>query len=302
MYNKILLSLALAMATPFAGTFVAAQTTSSEQAPYVYDIADGEADIYGYLRFDTRLRDYGVMHFATNAPDSYTMTKSYGMIAGESSVFTAGTMVGDKMVAYRVTYYANVFMPEGICLVDPKTGEYEMKWNYVDDGSHLIIDEMTYDPKTNRIFAMHYDTNAKTTDLYEVDNTTYALKRLGSIKGTALMTLAADNGWLYGVSYSFDGTSYLMKIDEATASQPTAVKVGAEEIDLLVADYSQSMEFDKTTHRLWWVAQAMDDNSYLVELDTKTGKMLSKKLIRVIRRFSAWPFLISTWLTTLLRT
>ena len=280
MYNKILLSLALAMATPFAGTFVAAQTTTSEQTPYVYDIADGEADIYGYLRFDTRLRDYGVMHFATNAPDSYTMTKSYGMIAGESSVFTAGTMVGDKMVAYRVTYYANVFMPEGICLVDPKTGEFEMKWNYVDDGSHLIIDEMTYDPKTNRIFAMHYDTNAKTTDLYEVDNTTYALKRLGSIKGTALMTLAADNGWLYGVSYSFDGTSYLMKIDEATASQPTAVKVGAEELNLLVADYSQSMEFDKTTHRLWWVAQAMDDNSYLVELDTKTGKMLSKKLIK----------------------
>ena len=280
MYNKILLSLALAMATPFAGTFVAAQTTSSEQAPYVYDIADGEADIYGYLRFDTRLRDYGVMHFATNAPDSYTMTKSYGMIAGESSVFTAGTMVGDKMVAYRVTYYANVFMPEGICLVDPKTGDFEMKWNYVDDGSHLIIDEMTYDPKTNRIFAMHYDTNAKTTDLYEVDNKTYALKHLGSIKGTALMTLAADNGWLYGVSYSFDGTSYLMKIDEATASQPTVVKVGAEELNLLVADYSQSMEFDKTTHRLWWVAQAMDDNSYLVELDTKTGKMLSQKLIK----------------------
>ena len=268
------------MATPFAGTFVAAQTTSSEQAHYVYDIADGEADIYGYLRFDTRLRDYGVMHFATNAPDSYTMTKSYGMIAGESSVFTAGTMVGDKMVAYRVTYYANVFMPEGICLVDPKTGEYEMKWNYVDDGSHLIIDEMTYDPKTNRIFAMHYDTNAKTTDLYEVDNTTYALKPLGTIKGTALMTLAADNGWLYGVSYSLYGNSFLMKIDEATASQPTAVKVGDENLDMVVGNYSQSMEFDKTTHRLWWVAQAVDDNSYLVELDTKTGKIISQKLIK----------------------
>ena len=280
MYNKILLSLALAMATPFAGTFVAAQTTSSEQAPYVYDIADGEADIYGYLRFDTRLRDYGVMHFATNAPDSYTMTKSYGMIAGESSVFTAGTMVGDKMVAYRVTYYANVFMPEGICLVDPKTGEYEMKWKYEDDGSHLIIDEMTYDPKTNRIFAMHYDTNAKTTDLYEVDTKTYALKPLGTIKGTALMTLAADNGWLYGVSYSLYGNSFLMKIDEATASQPTAVKVGDENLDMVVGNYSQSMEFDKTTHRLWWVAQAVDDNSYLVELDAKTGKIISQKLIK----------------------
>lgn len=280
MYNKILLSLALAMATPFAGTFVAAQTTSSEQAPYVYDIADGEADIYGYLRFDTRLRDYGVMHFASNAPDSYTMTKSYGMIAGESSVFTAGTMVGDKMVAYRVTYYANVFMPEGICLIDPKTGEYEMKWKYEDDGSHLIIDEMTYDPKTDRIFAMHYDTNMKTTDLYEVDTKTYALKPLGTIKGTALMTLAADNGWLYGVSYSLYGNSFLMKIDEATASQPTAVKVGDENLDMVVGNYSQSMEFDKTTHRLWWVAQAVDDNSYLVELDAKTGKIISQKLIK----------------------
>ena len=39
------------------------------------------------------------------------------------------------------------------------------------------------------------------------------------------------------------------------------------------------MEFDKTTHRLWWVAQTADDKAYMVELNPETGTSISKKLI-----------------------
>lgn len=282
MYNKILCTMAVALSATLAIIPSAAEAQTTVSSPYVYDIADGEADMYGYLRFDTRMRDYGIVRFASNDYNNYTMTKSYGMIAGKSSVFTAGTMLGDKMLAFRATYYTNVFMPEGICLVDPNTGDYEMKWQYPDDGSWLIIDEMTYDPKTDRIFAMHYDTDKLTTDIYEVDRNTFALKAAGSISGMALLTLAADGGNLYGLTYSSFGTSNLVRIDESqigTAATLSWERVGTQDTGIRVGNYSQSMEFDKTTHRLWWVAQTTDGNSYLVELNPTTGRYISRNII-----------------------
>lgn len=280
MYNKILCTMAVALSATLAIAPVSANAQTNAASPYVYDIADGEADMYGYLRFDTRMRDYGIVSLASNAYNDYRMTKSYGMVAGESSVFTAGTMLGDKMVAFRATYYTNVFMPEGICLVDPATGDYEMKWEYPDDGSWLIIDEMTYDPKTDRIFAMHYDTDEMTTDIYEVDRKTFALSQLASLKKNALMTLAADNGMLYGLTYSSFGTSRLVRFDENAISDDKMEYVGTKDTGMRVGNYSQSMEFDKTTHKLWWVAQTTDGNAYMVNLDTTTGRYAKRNLIK----------------------
>lgn len=279
MYNKILCSMAVGLSAVLAIAPVPVAAQAAPSSPYVYDIADGEAQMYGYLRFDTRMRDYGIIKLASNAYDGYTMTKSYGMIAGESSVFTAGTMLGDKMVAFRATYYTNVFMPEGICLVDPATGEYEMKWQYPDDGSWLIIDEMTYDPKTGRMFGMHYDTDAMTTDIYEVSTQTYALSKIATIDGMALLTLAADNGYLYGLTYSSFGTSRLVRMPQSSIAKASVEYVGSSDTGLRVGNYSQSMEFDKTTHRLWWVAQTTDGNGYMVELDTTTGRYISRNRI-----------------------
>lgn len=272
--------MAVALSATLATAPVPATAQTSASTPYVYDIADGEADMYGYLRYDTRLRDYGILRFASNAGNDYSLTKSYGMVAGESSVFTAGTMVGDKMVAYRTTYYTNVLMPDGICLVDPSSGDYEMKWNYPDDGSVLIIDDMTYDPKTDRIFAMHYDTEEETTDIYEVDRSTFALSRIARLDKKALMTLAADNGYLYGITYSSFGTSRLVRFQENAISDDKMEYVGTSDTGMRVGNYSQSMEFDKTTHKLWWVAQTTDGNAYMVNLDTTTGRYASRNIIK----------------------
>lgn len=281
MYNKILCTMAVALTaamavSPFTAT---AQSSGSSSSSYVYDIADGEASMFGYLRYDTRYHDYGVIKLASNDYDDYQMVKSYGMIAGESAVFTAGTMIGDKMLAFRATYYTNVLMPDGICLLDPKTGESEMKWQYPDDGSWLIIDEMTYDPKTGCIFAMHYDTENFTTDLYEVDPNTYELRRLYTIADQALLTLAADGGYLYGLTYNTFGRSMLYRIDESNIEAGGSF-VSSSDTGMRVGNYSQSMEFDKTTHRLWWVAQTNDGNSYMVELDPTTGKYIQRNQIK----------------------
>lgn len=251
------------------------------QSPFGY-VADGEAELYGYLRYDTHFRDYGVIKFATNACSDYKMLKSYGMVAGESSVFTAGTMVGDRILAYRSTYYTNVFMPEGICEIDPATGDFKMLWQYEDDGSHLILDDMTYDPKTGRAFGIHYDTEAFSTDFYEIDPKTGALTRLNTLPTEALLAIAADNGSIYGVTYAPYGQSRLVRIGESDVnvsdSDIAPEYIGSKNgTGLRAGNYSQSMEFDKTNHRLWWVAQASDGHAYLVEIDPVSGTSLSRQ-------------------------
>lgn len=254
-----------------------------EKVP-TYDVPDGEAKIVGYLRYDMKCRTNGLTSFRSDAPSNYTLIKDYGNVLGTTPVFTAGTFVGNKYVAYETTLYANVLMPHGISIIDPMTGEYESKTTFSKTAPILILEEMTYDPKTGRIFGMHYDVDKFTTDLYEINTTSYALTKIASVK-MPFFTLSADDGFLYAVTTDREiKKSFLVKIDEnsidagkqtcaVTTISPTAGT------GLNIGNYSQSMEFDKTTHRLWWTAQAADNKAYLVELNPETGLLVSKKLI-----------------------
>ena len=254
-----------------------------EKVP-TYDVPDGEAKIVGYLRYDMKCRTNGLTSFRSDAPSNYTLIKDYGNVLGTTPVFTAGTFVGNKYVAYETTLYANVLMPHGISIIDPMTGKYESKTTFSKTAPILILEEMTYDPKTGRIFGMHYDVDKFTTDLYEINTTSYALTKIASVK-MPFFTLSADDGFLYAVTTDREiKKSFLVKIDENSidaGKQTCAVTTisPAAGTGLNIGNYSQSMEFDKTTHRLWWTAQAADDKAYLVELNPETGLSVSKKLI-----------------------
>ena len=254
-----------------------------EKVP-TYDVPDGEAKIVGYLRYDMKCRTNGLTSFRSDAPSNYTLIKDYGNVLGTTPVFTAGTFVGNKYVAYETTLYANVLMPHGISIIDPMTGKYESKTTFSKTAPILILEEMTYDPKTGRIFGMHYDVDKFTTDLYEINTTSYALTKIASVK-MPFFTLSADDGFLYAVTTDREiKKSFLVKIDENSidaGKQTCAVTTisPAAGTGLNIGNYSQSMEFDKTTHRLWWTAQATDDKAYLVELNPETGLSVSKKLI-----------------------
>lgn len=254
-----------------------------EKVP-TYDVPDGEAKIVGYLRYDMKCRTNGLTSFRSDAPSNYTLIKDYGNVLGTTPVFTAGTFVGNKYVAYETTLYANVLMPHGISIIDPMTGKYESKTTFSKTAPILILEEMTYDPKTGRIFGMHYDVDKFTTDLYEINATSYALTKIASVK-MPFFTLSADDGFLYAVTTDREiKKSFLVKIDENSidaGKQTCAVTTisPAAGTGLNIGNYSQSMEFDKTTHRLWWTAQAADDKAYLVELNPETGLSVSKKLI-----------------------
>ena len=135
--------------------------TVAQTGQYVYDVQDGEADIFGQLRYEKNVNGTGFVKFNTANPNTHKWVRDYGYKAGVTPITTAGTYVGNEYYAYETTLYENTLMPRAISVVDVNTGEYTAKREIVNSTTEapLILDEMTYDPKTNRIFALHYDTS-----------------------------------------------------------------------------------------------------------------------------------------------
>lgn len=253
-----------------------------QNGQYIYDVQDGEADIFGQLRYEKNVKGTGLVKLNTANPNDYQWVRDYGYQAGVTPITTAGTYVGSEYYAYETTLYANTLMPRAISVVDVNTGEYTAKREIVNSTTEapLILDEMTYDPKTNRIFGLHYDTSANKSYIYEIDRKTLDIALVATIDKVLFYTLAADNGSLYAVRKG-GMKSYLSKIDISSINKTTKTCEYKDlgNTNIYLGDYSQTMEFDKTTHRLWWMAQTSDGNAYLVELNPQTGAQIKKEFI-----------------------
>lgn len=256
--------------------------TVAQNGQYIYDVQDGEADIFGQLRYEKNVNGTGLVKLNTANPNGYQWVRDYGYQAGVTPITTAGTYVGSEYYAYETTLYANTLMPRAISVVDVNTGEYTAKREIVNSTTEapLILDEMTYDPKTNRIFGLHYDTSANKSYIYEIDRKTLDIALVATIDKVLFYTLAADNGSLYAVRKG-GMKSYLSKIDICSINKTTKTCEYKDlgNTNVYLGDYSQTMEFDKTTHRLWWMAQTSDGNAYLVELNPQTGAQIKKEFI-----------------------
>lgn len=267
-----LFSLAVAPVVPAA----------AQNGQYIYDVQDGEADIFGQLRYEKNVNGTGLVKLNTANPNDYQWVHDYGYQAGVTPITTAGTYVGSEYYAYETTLYANTLMPRAISVVDVNTGEYTAKREIVNSTTEapLILDEMTYDPKTNRIFGLHYDTSANKSYIYEIDRKTLDITLVATVDKVLFYTLAADNGSLYAVRKG-GMKSYLSKIDISSINKTTKTCEYKDlgNTNVYLGDYSQTMEFDKTTHRLWWMAQTSDGNAYLVELNPQTGAQIKKEFI-----------------------
>lgn len=256
--------------------------TVAQNGQYIYDVQDGEADIFGQLRYEKNVNGTGLVKLNTANPNDYQWVRDYGYQAGVTPITTAGTYVGSEYYVYETTLYANTLMPRAISVVDVNTGEYTAKREIVNSTTEapLILDEMTYDPKTNRIFGLHYDTSANKSYIYEIDRKTLDIALVATIDKVLFYTLAADNGSLYAVRKG-GMKSYLSKIDISSINKTTKTCEYSDlgNTNIYLGDYSQTMEFDKTTHRLWWMAQTSDGNAYLVELNPQTGAQIKKEFI-----------------------
>lgn len=256
--------------------------TVAQNGQYIYDVQDGEADIFGQLRYEKNVNGTGLVKLNTANPNDYQWVRDYGYQAGVTPITTAGTYVGSEYYVYETTLYANTLMPRAISVVDVNTGEYTAKREIVNSTTEapLILDEMTYDPKTNRIFGLHYDTSANKSYIYEIDRKTLDIALVATIDKVLFYTLAADNGSLYAVRKG-GMKSYLSKIDISSINKTTKTCEYSDlgNTNIYLGDFSQTMEFDKTTHRLWWMAQTSDGNAYLVELNPQTGAQIKKEFI-----------------------
>lgn len=256
--------------------------TIAQNGQYIYDVQDGEADIFGQLRYEKNVNGTGLVKLNTANPNDYQWVHDYGYQAGVTPITTAGTYVGSEYYAYETTLYANTLMPRAISVVNVNTGEYTAKREIENSTTEapLILDEMTYDPKTNRIFGLHYDTSANKSYIYEIDRKTLDIALVATIDKVLFYTLAADNGSLYAVRKG-GMKSYLSKIDISSINKTTKTCEYSDlgNTNVYLGDFSQTMEFDKTTHRLWWMAQTSDGNAYLVELNPQTGAQIKKEFI-----------------------
>lgn len=256
----------------------------------IYDVPDGEANIFGYLAYDTKYRTYGFVQLQSDAPNAYSLTRDYGNVVGKTPSLQAGTFVGDEYIVYEATLYANTIMPRAFSVLNPLTGELTTKREIPSTDEYLILNEMTYDPKTQRLFGMHYNANDQRetavpgywkTDIYEISTVTYTLTKVATID-MPLYTMSADNGYIYGITpdkmlkktqlvridqSTIDAANHTCTVETISPTAGTGVRIG---------DFSQSMEFDKTTHRLWWLAQTSDGGAKLVELDPQTGLKISQ--------------------------
>ena len=115
---------------------------------------------------------------------------------------------------------------------------------------------------------------------YEIDRTTLDIALVATIDKVLFYTLAADNGSLYAVRKG-GMKSYLSKIDISSINKTTKTCEYKDlgNTNVYLGDFIQTMEFDKTTHRLWWMAQTSDGNAYLVELNPQTGAQIKKEFI-----------------------
>lgn len=270
----------------------AAPFRAGSSAPtMLYDQADGEAKVWGFLGYDMRLGTNAVVNFTTDAPNNYAMVKDYKRDLGVSKYITAATFVGDQLYGYACTFYGfGALIPYGVVKIDPITGDYTLV-NQVSMASGLLLNDMTYDPVTETIYGIQFGEDMENptnsySNIYAIDPETGIVDSVARVD-YLLYTIAADvTGDLYGVardmtlSSSSTQNSFLIKIpaaDIANGDYP-AERVGNQKLSYNIY-YQQSMEFDRTTHRLWWFAQGQVGNPALVEINYKTGQV-NKSAVR----------------------
>ncbi len=162
---------------------------------------------------------------------------------------------------YNYKWYAQITKPgtqssiEGLYTIDINTGERKL---IVAGGTK--VNDMTFDHETNTMYGL----SSSIKSLLKINLETGATSTVANFatsSGTAveLIAIACNaEGKLYGVSP--DGNFY--KVDKSTGVVSAIGVLGA------APAFTQSMEFDRYTNRLYW---ANNGDYILYEIDTNTG-------------------------------
>lgn len=283
----------------------------TQQAP-AKNYEDDDASIYAYRLYAALGELHGWYNFSVKYPADLTMVRSHGNEAGDYGVMAA-THAKGKTYAYIFQHYGSDAsgwndwqFPVGIATYDETTGEYEIKFD-TSENFHLfdynqIFTDMAYDPVTDKIYACEFDYDSdggftNRMNIYTIDPETCAPTLVG--KSDCVFTaMAADNGKIYGLTQLYDEEA-AKAITRVVSFDPTNVNnnifetktecdiIGGENIVYSV----QTMEFDLTTHRLYWLGfrQLNETNikGFITEIDIEKGRLIGETEIPYSAQYTA---------------
>lgn len=259
-------------------------------------IPDDAVEMYAFQVFGYGWITSGFVTFPSYMPAERTFLYDYGYYDG-ANTFRSGTFVEDTYYAFVANSYAGGAFLEPVCLatVDLETGD----WTSVADYSQTVpwnelFYEMSYDPKTELIYAIQteYDDTGYATNrtkIWTIDpfNEADLQPKLVATIDHYLWTMSVDNGVIWGIEqeygeevdeygYPIPTSIHLLSIDTETIANGTATVVKGATINggNTVIDWSQTMEFDHTTHNLWWAGQPTGNGSgWLCKINTTDGSI-----------------------------
>lgn len=264
-----------------------------------YNYSDDDASLYAFQLFGTQECVHGWYNFPAGAPTQTTLLYDYGHTAGSLGIMSA-THAKGKTYAYvcmlygtESSYYSDLHEPYGIGIIDHTTGEFDFYYDTY--GFHTleynqVFYDMAYDPITDEIYACEFAYGSdgsftNTMNIYTIDQETCEPTFIGQLD-CVVTAMAANNGYVYGITYDGDesGTPTgvrLIKFDPTTPVENVFKSETVVEIENgTQVNYSiQTMEFDLTTQRLWWLAYK-DTEGFVAEIDLTDGNLKNEQTTR----------------------
>lgn len=222
--------------------------------------------MYGFfLRNDIYGATYGFARFNTSNLQEATFTMRYDLLSGiegNKGIF-AGACVNDIYYAYEYDY-----TPYGPIAKD--FAEYNLVTNkrtplasyqLVKDGALMSIQDMTYNYKLNKMYALCFDRGLSI--INEVNLKTGAFTQVCELAEAGVATIAADNN---GDMYTIGQNGVLYRIDLSNGAMTSILDTGRSGMLQL-----QTMEFDHSNNMLYWpsctVSYDSGEETYLLRID-----------------------------------
>ena len=204
-------------------------------------------------------------------------------------LLNAGTYTPDGYYAYKVRYYTiGITQVDAWLRVDPETGAHEEladlhipdiydNWEYIYD--------LAWDWKGGKLYGLAQNENGTVTSM---------IGTIDEEDGTFIKKVASLPEYYFTISFDMDGRCWGIRWTHAMNGDGEDIITGAsldrfdsdwnvdKEVTLNVEEqpfkiyYQNSMDFDRTTGMIWWLATDIYGNQKLVSVDPQSGKTVNK--------------------------
>lgn len=223
--------------------------------------ADGK-DLYGFSMTNMEDESFtGIVRFNTSSPSTVVH------IGRSAEWVRAGAYANDKyyLIALDGLY------PKGLYTADITTGELTLVADYMHNENVRGSMDMSYDYSTETMYMLtNSDKVSGASALRTVDLKTGEQGVVTDDMGRYVRTLSVN---MEGEMYGIDGDGMLCKIDKKTGKGTDIGSTGRQPL------FFQTMEFDRETGVLYWLACDADHYSELCTVDPGNGTTTSLGLI-----------------------